>query len=68
MYVIVRDPITNANVEVDSLTGFLKGPPVETVFLGTPWSESPVSPKPSIEPQSASVRHFVLMPKVAEAP
>jgi hypothetical protein len=40
MHVIVRDAMTNANVEVDSLTGFVNSPPVEQAHPGTPLSEA----------------------------
>ena len=33
MFIIIRDPITNADFEVDSLTGFVKG---EAVVLLDP--------------------------------
>jgi hypothetical protein len=56
MYVIIRDPITRDDVEVDSLTGFVKGEPVEKESLGTPLSETPSgAARPSL-----TVRHFVL--------
>ena len=41
MYVIIRNRITNANVQVESLTGFVTGTPVERESLGIPMSESP---------------------------
>ena len=43
MYVIIRNPITNANVQVESLKGFVTGTPVERESLGIPMSEEPSS-------------------------
>jgi hypothetical protein len=58
MYVIIRDPVTNADVKVDSLTGFVKGEPVEKVSPGLPLSETPSLV--SVAKHLASRQHFVL--------
>jgi hypothetical protein len=58
MYLIIRNSVTNANVQVDSLTGFVKGPPVEKEFLGTPLSET--SPTPGETQLTQQSTHFEL--------
>jgi hypothetical protein len=58
MYVIIRDSVTNANVKVDSLTGFVKGTPVQKEFLGTPLSET--SPKQGMSQLAQPSTHYVL--------
>jgi hypothetical protein len=58
MYLIIRNSVTNADVRVDSLTGFVKGERVERECLGTPLSEtSPKLAEPRLTQQST---HYVL--------
>jgi hypothetical protein len=62
MYVIIRDPVTNANVKVDSLTGFVKGEAVENVSPGVALAEQPQAAATFSTQQASSVRQFVLGP------
>jgi hypothetical protein len=58
MYLIIRNSVTNADVKVDSLTGFVKGEPVEKEFPGTPLSETSRSlAEPRLTQKST---HYVL--------
>lgn len=64
MYLIIRDSATNADVKIDSLTGFVTGAPVDREFLGTPLSErQPGRSGGQPAQNSASIRDFVLPSK-----
>lgn len=58
MILIVRDAVTNTDIKIDSLTGYVKGETVTTVSTGIPLSETSPTIKRSISGEA--VQHFQL--------